>query len=104
MYEIYISYNPFDDQYILIYCTADCRPMCVKCENGKFGDAPRKYGQSGNPGNPGNLNLNPKVKVSYIVIWRILFTAIELYYSSKYPLPATTKYTLVISTINKMKI
>ena len=26
-----------------------------------------------------------------------LFTAIELYYSSKYPLPATTKYTLVIS-------
>ena len=60
MYEIYISYNPFDDQYILIYCTADCRPMC-EVRMGNVGDAPRKYGQSGNPGNPGNLN--PKVKV-----------------------------------------
>ena len=57
MYEIYISYNPFDDQYILIYCTADCRPMC-EVRMGNVGDAPRKYGQSGNPGNPGNLNLH----------------------------------------------
>ena len=37
----------------------------MKCE-WEMWDAPRKYGQSGNPGNPGNLNLNPKVKVSYM--------------------------------------
>ena len=98
----YISYTPFDDQmlfyFILFYIFLICYIFSW-------------YGQSvsgnRNPSHQSTHGIstlrNTQIKKSKSQLWRILFTAIELYYSSKYPLPATTKYTLVISPSMKWK-